>query len=428
MSRINFVLLAVLFCIGCYSSNGQAARSPFSAFGYGDYFGDALVNNQGMGGTGVGNPQIWFFNNQNPALAINNRFSVFQAGIIAESKRIYSDTIRGESRNGNLNYLLLGFPAWRNKIKGTVNWAMGIGLMPYSNVNYDYQYKDIVGGTEVIYYDRATGGFNQFYWSNGFRINNNLSVGLKTAVLFSSIISDYSNAINDPNQPVPFIPNIHELQRVNGFRYTPGVAYKIDSIRNKYTLNFGATWELKSRLTSETDQLLEKRDQAGNILFSDTLAFGEKGVAEFPDRISAGLSLGRIDKWMIAADFTYTSFGASTASLGSDRVPVKNGYRFAVGGELTPDIRSLGSYLKRITYRAGFSSENGSYLVNGNAVKDFGINFGFSFPVNRISSLDVAFRTGKRGSEKLNGIEENYFKIYFGVTFNDQWFIKRRFD
>jgi len=61
-------------------------------------------------------------------------------------------------------------------------------------------------------------------------------------------------------------------------------------------------------------------------------------------------------------------------------------------------------------------------------VNDFGINFGLSMPVSRFSSLDLAFKIGKRGNLLENTIEENYFKIYFGVTFNDQWFIKRRFD
>ena len=61
-------------------------------------------------------------------------------------------------------------------------------------------------------------------------------------------------------------------------------------------------------------------------------------------------------------------------------------------------------------------------------MRDFGINFGLSLPVSRISSLDLAVKVGKRGDLRTNTIEENYFKLYFGVTFNDQWFIKRRFD
>ncbi len=81
-----------------------------------------------------------------------------------------------------------------------------------------------------------------------------------------------------------------------------------------------------------------------------------------------------------------------------------------------------------MTYRTGINYDNYPYLINGNMVKDFGVNFGFSMPVSRVSSLDFAFKAGKRGNLVDNTIEENYFKIYFGMTFNDQWFIKRRFD
>jgi hypothetical protein len=100
----------------------------------------------------------------------------------------------------------------------------------------------------------------------------------------------------------------------------------------------------------------------------------------------------------------------------------------AIGGEFTPYSASPGSYLKRITYRTGVSLDHYPYLVNSSTLKDFGINFGLSLPVGRISSLDIGVKVGKRGSLGLNKIEENYFKLYFGMTFNDQWFIKRKFD
>jgi hypothetical protein len=67
------------------------------------------------------------------------------------------------------------------------------------------------------------------------------------------------------------------------------------------------------------------------------------------------------------------------------------------------------------------------YLANGNKVKDIGINFGLSLPAGR-SSLDIGFRYGKRGNRADNLFEESYMKIFFGVSFNDNWFIKRKFD
>jgi hypothetical protein len=65
--------------------------------------------------------------------------------------------------------------------------------------------------------------------------------------------------------------------------------------------------------------------------------------------------------------------------------------------------------------------------VNNSQLKDFGINFGFSVPAGR-SSLDLAFKVGKRGDKAQNILEESYFRVYFGMSFNDTWFIRRKFD
>ena len=418
-----FLLLIVLQSNHLF---GQAARSPFSSFGYGDYVGENLVNNQGMAGTGVSNPQLWYLNNQNPALLVFNRLTVFQAGLIGEDKRITSLTDKGQSRNGNLNYLTIGFPALRSS-DGTVRWATSLGLSPYSIVNFNYTYTQPLNGIEVSYLDKAQGGFNQLFWANGIRLTPGLSIGLKTSFLFSSIQGEFTNLVNDPNQAIKYAVSLSEIQTVRGVKFTPGFSYRIDSIRNKYSFNLGATTEMGKKLNSDFEQILLRKSINGTILQADTSVSSSTKVV-LPWRYTIGASFGKSDKWTVATDFTITSFGTSSVLITKDVTQVQNGYRWSLGAELTPDVRSASSYLKRVTYRIGGSTEQGSYLVNGNAVKDFGINFGLSFPVNRFSSIDVAFRSGKRGDKKLNGIEENYFKIYFGVTFNDQWFIKRKFD
>jgi len=85
------------------------------------------------------------------------------------------------------------------------------------------------------------------------------------------------------------------------------------------------------------------------------------------------------------------------------------------------------NYLKRITFRAGLAYQEYPYFANNAPVKDYGINLGFSLPAGR-SSVDLAAQIGKRGDKSVNVLEETYFKIFFGITFNDQWFIKRKFD
>ena len=73
-----FVLLSVLLAL---EASGQAARSPYTSFGVGEPYGNALINQQGMAGIGVSQPQFFSINNQNPALLVyNSILTSFQAG------------------------------------------------------------------------------------------------------------------------------------------------------------------------------------------------------------------------------------------------------------------------------------------------------------------------------------------------------------
>jgi len=80
---------------------GQAAQSPFSTFGIGEKYGDAMIHNQGMGGLGIETPQYFFLNNQNPALLVYNTLTIFEAGIIFESHGFKSDTLNEKAQAGN---------------------------------------------------------------------------------------------------------------------------------------------------------------------------------------------------------------------------------------------------------------------------------------------------------------------------------------
>src|SRR5687767_7724619 len=94
---------------------GQAAHTPFSTFGIGEPYGNSLIQNQGMGGIGVSQPQFWSINNQNPALLVFNYYTCFQAGALIESRTIKSDSINQKGVNGNLNYLVVAFPVKRGR-------------------------------------------------------------------------------------------------------------------------------------------------------------------------------------------------------------------------------------------------------------------------------------------------------------------------
>lgn len=421
-----FPYLIVLFLL-CFSDAwSQVAKSPFSYAGIGDYYGNALAHNQGMAGLGLSNPQYYYLNNQNPALLVFNRVTVFEAGFIGESRTVKGNGNSEKNFNGNLNYLIMGFPIIRNK------WSSSFGLSPYSSVNYRLDYTDeIIGSTTntVNAKETGSGGVNQLFWSNGIVLNDDLSIGLKATYLFGSIKNEYTNTLTQSMQPVAYYPSIIENTYVKDFDFSIGLSYHKDSLFNKnYYFNVGLVYDLKAKLNTQYTARIERRKaDGGPPVDSTTVINNQPGSITLPEALAGGISFGRGAKWMIGVDYTYLDFSQFQADRGYSQKG-SSGWKLAVGTEFTPDPTALSSYLMRMTYRTGISYDKYPYLINGMPVKDFGINFGFSMPVSRLSSLDFAVKVGKRGNLQDNTIEENYFKVYFGVTFNDQWFIRRRFE
>jgi hypothetical protein len=431
MSRCRNLLVALIIIVSAGTAAGQAARSPFSSFGIGESFGSGMAHSQGMGGVGMSNPEYYFLNSQNPALLVFNRLTTFGAGVIGESRRQNSTELAEESGSGNLNYLTMGIPIIPGKYSnGAMRWTSSLTLMPYTRLNYQLRYKiPIIGiaSNEIEVTEKGSGGINQFAWSNGVSISKSVSVGLKMAYLFSATENEYSNSLSQTNQFLVFTPNVYERTYVSDFQFTPALSVHLDSLfKNNTRLNFGLVYDIAAKLNTEFFQRSE-RWNGGSLIDSLTTIANAKGHINIPSVISGGISLQRVGRWTVAVDGSY-GYYTQYKGLADNNPYDQDSWRVAAGFQMVPDPTSLSSYLKRVTYRTGVSLENQPFLVNGNPVKDFGITFGLSLPVSRFSSLDLALKVGKKGDKTLNTVEENYIKLYFGITFNDQWFVKRRFD
>jgi hypothetical protein len=422
MSRVKSLIFVLISLFSITEVWGQAARSPFTTFGIGEPYGNALINTQGMAGVGVSQPQYFHMNNQNPALLVYNSMTVFQAGILGESRTIRQDTSSEKSIGGNMNYLVTAFPVKHGK------WSTGIGLMPYTTVKYKIAYigeiENSTDSTEVI--EEGSGGLTQLYWSNGVKLYKGLAIGLKAAYIFGSTKNTYSNRLIRSNQPVNYNSTVEDKLYVQDLSLTGGVSYSIDSLfaRNRHRLSFGATTTFGTNLNSTLRSELYRSTATGGSLDGDTL-FSVKGQTYIPPAFTGGISLSRGTKWSIGTEFSYQDW-SKFRSINQETETLGTSMRFALGGEVTPDQLSE-KFLKRMIYRAGVSFEQYPYKTNNKTVNDLGINFGLSLPAGR-SSVDMAFRYGKRGSLSDNGLQENYFKIFFGISFNDTWFIKRRFE
>jgi len=279
----------------------------------------------------------------------------------------------------------------------------------------------------IIINEEGSGGINQGYMAHGYKINSNLSIGAKISFLFSSIITESTSRIQDSNSFSIFSPAIFDRVSVSDIMLSAGIVYK-KPLKNNLNLNLGVTYDHEAKLNAQRFQRLELRDPNDRVIESDTLIDNIEGSITLPRKFGFGISLNKGFNWNVGIDLKLQDWSDFKHFGDSVDAGLSNNIGIIIGGEFTPDINSVSSYFNRITYRVGFNLEKTPYVVNGEDITEYGINFGWSLPIGRISSMDMAFQYGARGTTDNNLVRERYWKIFFGITFNDRWFIRRKFD
>ena len=371
-----------------------------------------------MGQVGIGTPTIWHINSLNPANLVYNQYSTFQVGIQVDRRVFSGQDISGEDIAGGLRSLAYAFPV----MKGT--WSSAISVLPYSSVNFNtFSNVENVGGQEGVNGvsdNRGEGGLTNFTWSHGFKIKNKFLVGIKANYTFGSITKTETTSIAGVD--VPFITVTSEEQEsYSDLNFLLGFAYT-HQVSDKKFLNFGLTYSPRSQLNGTSEISLIRIDDGNEIenveIGSDNIDFN------LPQSVGFGFSFQKFSHYSIGFDLEYNSW----SDAGTANQVYNDAINFSLGGFIIPDYDNVNSYWKRITYSAGLNYQRLPYIVNNQSLIDFGINFGASFPVSGISSVDLGLKAGRLG-ESTNGlVEETYYRVVFGVTINDRWFIKRKYD
>ena len=62
-------------------------------------------------------------------------------------------------------------------------------------------------------------------------------------------------------------------------------------------------------------------------------------------------------------------------------------------------------------------------------LEQYGTTFGLGLPLKRLKSvLHLSVEWGERGTTQNGLLKESYWKTRFGITLNDLWFVKRKYD
>ncbi|WKN42149.1 hypothetical protein [Tunicatimonas pelagia] len=420
--RVSSIFLCAFLLVGLagfvVSAQAQIGVSPYSSQGIGSLIRPTLVHNQGMGGIGIGSGNALFINYMNPSFLYKNNLTSFDVAFSLEQNNVQREEESVSQTNGGLRYGVFSFPIIPNR------WTMSLGVAPFSVVSYRIEEALAIGGTsdEGIQVINGDGGLNVASFSSGFRIVGGLGIGVRVSYLFGPITETRTILVNDlSGQRTELEDQIY----YSDLLFEPSISYGI-KIGDQTLLNLGATYQPETQVRATREVILSTIPPDPRFTQSETIdSIG--GSITLPSRLGVGISVEKSLKYLIGVDFL-TQPWESYQSFSGGNDGMRNSYELAVGGQLIPNISSINSYLARMAYRLGFFYRNTPFAVEDRQITDFGLNLGFSLPMSNLSSTNISLELGRRGTVDAGLIREDYFKVSAGITFNDRWFIRRKFD
>lgn len=112
---------------------------------------------------------------------------------------------------------------------------------------------------------------------------------------------------------------------------------------------------------------------------------------------------------------------------------LKDQWRVAGGLQWQPDRMAIGTaaYFKRTFYRLGARYNTGYLSLRGNQINEYAVSGGLGLPVGRYKVFTVINLTaeyGISGTTNNQLVQEKFLRFVIGLTFNDRWFIKPKYD
>jgi hypothetical protein len=416
------VVLLVAFSAGL---SGQiAVNSPYTRYGLGMIVEQGLdPRTSGLGGLHYGIQREDHIIAANPAsfAAFDTASFIFDVGLFGQNVTLRTNTLTSSGSFITLSHLLFGFPV-------TGWWKTSLGVLPFSYVGYDIfneQDNEGIGRVRNIY--QGSGGFNQLYWGNAFRLGKKLSVGINIKYLFGTI--DRFRGITFPDSIEMKNTLVTSSLTPSDFYGEIGLQYRTNLLEDLFMVT-GVTFGPEVKITAKQDLLSTTYfGDINSVAFTrDTIQSveGEKVKFTMPIRMGAGVSVGKEYVWMAGADFSWQNWKSYQLDGFSDSL--YNKWNIAVGGEYTPDHRNPTSYLQRITYRMGFHYGKTPLFLKDKHIDEFGISFGLSLPITKSrSTVNLSLAIGKRGTTANGLIQENFFRFTLGVNIFERWFLRRKY-
>lgn len=397
----------------------QHENDPYSRYGVGTPQNSNGVNLQGMGSITSAYESPYQMNTDNPASYAFLKLTTYEAGAQGTVSSVSANNLSYKTGTATLAYMNIGIPIGNHG-------GLCIGMQPRTTVYYNFAdtTNTLLGTTQGLY--TGSGSINYLYVGGAWRYKS-LSIGVNAGYMFGTINNSVILNVIDLADSV-YNSDFSQQNKIGGIYWKAGILYE-HNIRKDITLRVGGTFSMKQNLNATHNEYWISTYSLIDSFIQDTAynASRTSGKVTLPMSYSIGVQLARTDKWLIGIDYSatkwtqYRFFGLSDS--------LTDAYKISLGGEYTSGNISSRNYFSRVTYRAGLYYGKDLVFLNNTNLNYYGFTLGCSLPVKRATShihlgLDIASINPKSNTM----VSESFVKFSIGFSFNDKWFVKRKYD
>ena len=416
-----FTLIIIFFNSYAFSQN---TGSPYSLNELGEINFLGNVSNISMGGVDSLIDSLEF-NINNPSSLAKLQLTNYHVGTFYKSSSISNNLNTDKFNSANINYIAIGIP--------TKKFGFGFGVLPYSSVGFNLQTSDDYNSNNTLISRlfAAEGNINRVFFSLGMPLFKFFSVGGSLNYNFGKFSYEKYNQYENVNYGL----YSNSSSEITGFNYIISSSLIIplkNDLKASFIFNYNPSSKLNSynveSLYTSTSSTINL-ETLGDFIDVDLSSSGlENTDLIISDRSIYSIGLEKKNKWFFGLQYEdKLSSSFENKFLILDNISYRDSRVFSVGAHYIPDASSLTSYWKRVKYRFGVRNEEKSILLNNLPVNQFSLNLGLGLPLSGFSKANFGLEFGTVEDENKS-LKENYFSIRLGLSLNDIWFIKRKFN
>ena len=420
----NYFLILLFVLSTSFVVSQTNTGSPYSLNELGEINFLGNVSNLSMGGIDSAIDSIEF-NINNPSSLAKLKTTNYLIGTFYKSTGISNVNSTDNINTANINYIAVGIP--------TKRFGFGFGVLPYSSVGFNLQSTDEYNTANSINSRLfgAEGNINRAFVSIGLPLLKYLSLGASANYNFGKFNYEKFNLIENVNYGI----FSNSSSEISGFTYNFSSNLSIP-LKNDFTLNLVYSFypdgdldsfNIESLYTSNTSSIT--LESLGDFVDIDLNSRGlENTKLPVPKKSIYSLGLEKKNSWFIGFQYeSKLSSNFENVFLDTQNVSYRDSNSLSIGGYIIPDSSSLTSYWKRVKYRFGIKNEKKSIIVNNLPINHFSLNLGLGLPIAGLSKANLGLEIGKVGDNN-SLVKENYFALRLGLSLNDVWFIKRKYN